>query len=492
MKMKFVLLFLLILSANLSFSQSNFNGFISYVNSLSDSVQKSSAIDSFINHHKNIRIPLVEDSWAIFLYKGNINTVSIAGDFTGWAANQSFVKVPNSNFFYYKKTFENNARLDYKLVLNGSTWILDPYNPNRVSGGYGPNSELAMPDYIQPWEINYNPNIQHGNLITTSISSVYTSKTYQVYVLLPASYNSNLNKRYATVYFQDGSEYITLGSGVNVIDNLIAANKIEEVIGVFVKPTNRNDEYAGNLRTQYQQFFVNELVPRIDSLYRTIDSSSKRLVLGDSFGGNISALITFNYPEVFGLCGLHSAAFWPNNYEAYNLIMNSPKKNIRYTSVWGTYESIYQNLRPFRDTLLSRGYDYHWSELPEGHSWGLWRANIDFLLEYFFPSSGTSVEQSNVEYEKSFEVFQNYPNPFNPSTRIRFSIPSNLSGNQLVTITLYDILGRELSTLLNEEKAPGNYEYVFNAESLSLTSGVYLYKLQASESVSIKKMILTK
>ncbi|MBX2974727.1 MAG: T9SS type A sorting domain-containing protein [Ignavibacteriaceae bacterium] len=153
---------------------------------------------------------------------------------------------------------------------------------------------------------------------------------------------------------------------------------------------------------------------------------------------------------------------------------------------------MYQNLRPFRDTLLSRGYDYHWSELPEGHSWGLWRANIDFLLEYFFPSSGTSVEQSSFVNEKSFEVFQNYPNPFNPSTRIRFSIPNNINENQLVTITLYDILGRELSTLLNEEKAPGYYEYLFNAESLSLTSGVYLYKLQAGEFISIKKMILTK
>ncbi|MDP3830835.1 MAG: hypothetical protein Q8Q47_06170, partial [Ignavibacteriaceae bacterium] len=148
------LLFLLLI--NFTSAQTNFNSFISYVNGISDSLQKSAVLDSFISFHRNIRIPIAEDSWAVFLYKGNVNSVSIAGDFTNWTANLSLSKLPNSNFFYYKKIFENNARLDYKLVLNGSTWILDPYNPNRVSGGYGPNSELAMPDYIQPWEINFN------------------------------------------------------------------------------------------------------------------------------------------------------------------------------------------------------------------------------------------------------------------------------------------------------------------------------------------------
>jgi enterochelin esterase family protein len=493
-------LILFLVTITIALPQTNFISFINYANSITDSLQKSTTLDSFINHHRNIRIPIVEDSWAIFLYKGNVNSVSIAGDFTDWTANQSFSKLPNSNFFYYKKTFEPNARLDYKLVLNGSSWILDPYNPNRVSGGFGPNSELAMPEYVQPWEINFNPNIQHGNLITTSLTSNNTGKTYQLQILLPASYITNPSKRYPTVYFQDGSEYVTLGSGINVIDNLIAANKIDDVIGVFVKPTNRNDEYAGNLRVQYQSFFVNELVPLIDSLYRTIDSASQRLVLGDSFGGNISALISYNYPEVFGLCGLHSAAFWPNNYEVYNQILSGPIKNIRYASVWGTYESVYQNLRPFRDTLLNRGYDYHWSELPEGHSWGLWRANIDFILEYFFPSSTSSVDKNNDVITKDFELYQNYPNPFNPTTKIKFSIPNvvrdlsrNNKGDNLESLTslkIYDILGKEAATIVNEELSPGVYEVEFSANELS--GGIYFYQLRIGNFIETKKMVYLK
>ena len=108
-------------------------------------------------------------------------------------------------------------------------------------------------------------------------------------------------------------------------------------------------------------------------------------MLGDSYGGNISALISYNHSYIFGNCGLHSAAFQSNNYEAYNLIVNGIKKDIKFCSIWGTYESLFTNMRNFRDSLLNKGYDIKWLELPEGHSWGLWRATIDEMLICFFP-----------------------------------------------------------------------------------------------------------
>ena len=220
-------------------------------------------------------------------------------------------------------------------------------------------------------------------------------------------------KTYPTVYFQDGGEYVSLGSAVNVIDNLIDSAKIEDVVAVFVTPNNRNDEYAGSKRDQYRLFFVNELVPYIDSNFSTIKNPSERLVLGDSFGGNISALISYNHPDIFGNCGLHSGAFWPNSYEAYNLIVNGQTKNIKFNSVWGTYESLFTNMRNFRDSLQSKGYQHKWIELPEGHSWGLWRANIDFMLTYFFPKTTTEIKDE-ITLPTEFVLHQNYPNPFNP------------------------------------------------------------------------------
>ncbi len=84
----------------------------------------------------------------------------------------------------------------------------------------------------------------------------------------------------------------------------------------------------------------------------------------------------------------------------------------------------------------------------------------------------------------NFSLSQNFPNPFNPSTNISFTIPN--SG--FVTLKVYDILGKEIATLINEELNAGNYTKTFNATNLS--SGVYFYKLQTSKFSETKKMIL--
>ncbi len=86
----------------------------------------------------------------------------------------------------------------------------------------------------------------------------------------------------------------------------------------------------------------------------------------------------------------------------------------------------------------------------------------------------------------TFNLSQNYPNPFNPNTNIRYAI----SSAQLVALKVYDVLGNEVATLVNEYKPAGSYEINFNA--IELTSGVYFYKLQAGEFYETRKMILLK
>jgi hypothetical protein len=96
---------------------------------------------------------------------------------------------------------------------------------------------------------------------------------------------------------------------------------------------------------------------------------------------------------------------------------------------------------------------------------------------------------SNVEDEiqpLTFQLKQNYPNPFNPSTKINYQI----SQNDFVSLKVYNILGNEVTTLVNENKPAGSYEVNFDASLLS--SGTYFYKLQAGSFVETKKMILLK
>jgi hypothetical protein len=87
---------------------------------------------------------------------------------------------------------------------------------------------------------------------------------------------------------------------------------------------------------------------------------------------------------------------------------------------------------------------------------------------------------------KEFKLEQNFPNPFNPSTTIQYQLPRD----SRVTLKVYDILGSEVVTLVNEEQQPGYYEVQFNAANFA--SGMYVYRLQANEYVSVKKMLMIK
>lgn len=103
-------------------------------------------------------------------------------------------------------------------------------------------------------------------------------------------------------------------------------------------------------------------------------------------------------------------------------------------------------------------------------------------LELIYPTAINDEDITPTE----FALEQNYPNPFNPSTQIQFTIGSN----QFVQLKVYGLLGKEIATLVNEYRNAGSYKVDFDASNLS--SGIYLYKLQAGEFVQSKKMLLMK
>lgn len=97
---------------------------------------------------------------------------------------------------------------------------------------------------------------------------------------------------------------------------------------------------------------------------------------------------------------------------------------------------------------------------------------------------------SEMDPQISFSLYQNYPNPFNPVTTIYYSIPTKGSHLNLVSLKVYDVLGKEIAVLVNEEKAAGNYSYKFDASNLA--SGIYLYQLKSGNFIQTRKMILLK
>jgi hypothetical protein len=106
----------------------------------------------------------------------------------------------------------------------------------------------------------------------------------------------------------------------------------------------------------------------------------------------------------------------------------------------------------------------------------------------------TEITKLNTEIPDKFSLYQNYPNPFNPVTKIKFDIPSGFPlrayGNDRVVLKVYDIMGREIQTLVNEKLQPGTYEVTL--DGTNFPSGVYFYQLRTGEFVNTKKLILLK
>ena len=134
---------------------------------------------------------------------------------------------------------------------------------------------------------------------------------------------------------------------------------------------------------------------------------------------------------------------------------------------------------------------------------GLVCGEQELILFTYPPGTITAAKNISADVPKKFELMQNYPNPFNPTTVIKYSIPSrdlsspNAPGGDLVTLKVYDILGREVKTLVNEKQNAGTYEITFDGSKLS--SGIYFYTLtvgdspgRAGEFRETKKMLLIK
>jgi len=119
-------------------------------------------------------------------------------------------------------------------------------------------------------------------------------------------------------------------------------------------------------------------------------------------------------------------------------------------------------------------------------------ANTKDTVEFQITGKGINQTKSFVlKYSapKQYALYQNYPNPFNPTTTIRYSIPETQHAAS-VQLKVYDILGREITTLVNKEQKAGNYEVKFDGSRYA--SGIYIYRLTADNFVSIKKMMMVK
>lgn len=254
---------------------------------------------------------------------------------------------------------------------------------------------------------------------------------------------------------------------------------------------------------------VRELIPAVDSLYRTIPDRQYRVMYGFSMGGFGAAKFITKFPNFFKTCVIHDGAMflWKwfardyplvakeifnndedyfNQYAPWQYIARRDsllRGNVAIRIVVGELKSLN---RSFRDTLLVHSIPFDYVETPCGHDLPCILDKEGLNTAAFVAksmSTPTEVETPVATLPLGYALQQNYPNPFNPSTVISFQ----LSVNSHVTLKVFDVNGREVAILFDGEASAGNHAVTFNASHLP--SGVYFYRFTGAWHET-KKMLL--
>lgn len=368
---------------------------LSEISSIQNQSLRQAEIDSLWNRLiKEDQIPFKQDTTALFLFYGEADSVSWQGDFNAWDSDKDFnnagTRIENTNIWTLKASFPEDARVEYKISVDDS-WIIDPINPHYQWSGFGPNSELRMPEWKPEPLTQRISEAKNGSLsedILINSSSLGYQIQYRIYT--PVGYE-NLTDL-PVLYVFDGQEYADdrLGAAVIMLDNLIHLKKINPIIAVFIDPTDpadpdinrRSDEFAAN--PDYNDFFVGELMPEIEENYKISNERNKTALLGTSLGALNTTYLGFTNPDTFGNLAIQAPAYWYREKEIYGLVRSTKDVDFNIYMSVGTIGDNLNDARRMKKEFDLLDLDYTYTEVNEGHSWGAWSAQMDDILIQFF------------------------------------------------------------------------------------------------------------
>lgn len=351
-------------------------------------VAKEKLVRHFAGQHSS---PIIESTRVVFFYiSKDALTVALEGDWTGWKPSAIMTYLPDTPLWYRVEHFPANARLEYRVVVNGHP-RLDPRNPRISLSGFGSHSEFAMPDYYAPQEIVDNTVIARGTVEQHWMNSRVLDDRRLFWICFPSGYDPR--KQYPVAYFNDGDDYLNYGNLPQIMDYLIGHRQVKPFIAVMTRPNNREKEYG--LNDQYVRFISEELVPWVDACYPTNVKRSARALFGVSQGALCALYIAHRCPQLFGLVAGQSCNLGFRNGVLIQDYATTKNLNIRFHFTVGQYETaqIGKNNgsanhlgahQRFVDILRQLGYMVSYTEYPEGHQWGFWRSHIGDALRFFW------------------------------------------------------------------------------------------------------------
>jgi enterochelin esterase family protein len=359
------------------------------------------------------RVPLILTDSVLFLYRGDAQSVTWRGDFSFWQFGTGLEgkRVAGTDLWFAVAFFPRDSRTEYKIVLNGNRWLLDPANPYTQGGGTGENNVLTMPKFQVTDYTVQRADVPPGTLgdwVTFESEAWGGPVNYRVYT--PPNYAGLENV--PTLYVTDGNDFSDERSGAMpvALDNLLAAGSIAPVMAVFIDARDPQNLGDNQRETQFlarpeefAEMVATELVPAMDARYRTDASPDGRALVGTSYGGVFATFAGLKYPAVFGKLGIFSPAYWvfetPDGTGSANraagarrmsefvqgaLKNGADHKPQRIFMSAGVTNWDVGDLEFMAKPLRARGDAVSLVRTQEGHNWGAWRGLTDEMLVFLF------------------------------------------------------------------------------------------------------------
>lgn len=352
-------------------------------------------INAFV---QDASFPLVDENDITFVYRGHAEAIYLRCWIAGLDTAQPFQQLAGTDLWATTIDLPQGSRIEYKfeVVTHGNRHlILDPLNDVQAHDPFGANSVCQAYGYERPPWTRHIDESRPGILETRRLASKELAGERDVIVYTPARFRRN--RRYSLLVVHDGVDYLNYASLKTVLDNLIHALEVPQLIVAMIQSPDRLKEYAGDDR--HAAFIADELVPFLSAEYPLIDDPRARCLMGASFGGVASLHTAWCHPGLFGNLLLQSGSFAFSDlgrhqrgpvFDPVVRFMNAfreepglPAERI-YMSC-GIYESLIYENRSLIPRLQEQGVDVRFEEARDAHNWENWRDRLRTGLSWLFP-----------------------------------------------------------------------------------------------------------
>lgn len=351
--------------------------------------ERKALVDAWMAAQKSF--PVVgEDGHVVFVYRGEAQDVAVTGSAFGFGfppEERPLFRLADTDLFYTAAKLDPRSHYEYRYNVDYGNVGPDPRNPLEVGSIFGPSSELRMPGWSVPDHLA-EPTGERGRIDTFTLASAIRGDEREVKVYLPPGYDVSGDREYPLMIVNHGPLALEQKLYDRALDNLIAAGRIEPVVGVFLA---RVGPDYGPAIADYARFVAEELLPEVDRRYRLSDQRSDRAVTGVGSGAYAAAYVAFAAPERFGKVATQSF-YLPAESDLMERVAAAEQDLQVYVELTDHDYLTPPQLDARKDSLaLAAALEAEGHEVVRHQTYGAagaghWRAQDDDILELFFPA----------------------------------------------------------------------------------------------------------